>query len=138
MKKTIILLVLIIGFTACKNDKKTKTENNAVATKDKTAIQNDGLTRITGDFVFFDDGAVLQTKTQIYGVFVTDKMHELNEQVKKYKTNDTDMVPVTIRGLVTEKKDDIIQWQYKVEIVEIINVEKPDSNQDNVIKLGTK
>jgi len=48
------------------------------------------------------------------------------------------MVQVEIRGKVTNKKDDKILWDNKVEIVEIINVKPALKEEDNVIKLGNK
>ena len=51
------------------------------------------------------DAAVLQTHREIYAVVIDDKMHELNDQVKKYKQEDTDMVPVEIRGEIKPKPE---------------------------------
>ena len=91
---------------------------------------------LKGEFVYFKDAAVLQTHTNIYGVFVNDKMQELNKLAEKFKKEPTDMVPVEIRGKITNKKDAKILWEKKVEIVEILNVSEPKPEENNVVKLG--
>lgn len=138
MKRTLILLVSILLLISCKKDKDTQKNEglNTVDNTERTAKQNDGLTLLKGQFVYFKDAAVLQTHAEIYGVFVTDKMLELNKMAEKYKNQPTDMVPVEIRGKITNKKDDKILWENKVEIIEILNVTQPKQEDNNVIKLG--
>lgn len=122
--------------SSCKSDK--KEANKEIVNTDnseRTEKQNDGLTLLKGDFVYYDGAAVLQTHADIYGVFITNKMHELNKLVEQYKKVPTDMVPVEIRGKITTEKDDVILWDQKVEIVEILNVFEPKNN-DDVVKLG--
>ena len=89
------------------------------------------------DFVYYDGAAVLQTHADIYGVFVTDKMHELNKQAEAYKKVPTDMVQVEIRGKITDKKDEQILWEQKVEIIEILKVSPPKDGENDVVKLGS-
>ncbi len=91
---------------------------------------------IKGDFVYYDGAAVLQTQNEIYGVLITDKMHELNKKAEVFKTEPTDMVSVEIRGKITNQKDEKILWENKVEIVEILNVTAPKDEKNKVIKLG--
>ena len=138
MKKILILLVCLSGFISCKKETKPKAQEETISTgsQEKTTKQNDGLTLLKGEFVYYKDAAVLQTHANIYGVFVNDKMHELNKLAEHYKKEPTDMVPVEIRGKITNKKDDKILWENKVEIVEILNVSEPKSEENNVVKLG--
>ncbi|MDO5972818.1 hypothetical protein [Flavivirga jejuensis] len=136
MKKIFFIAFTLTAFLSCK--KETKSAENDLITADspeKTAKQNDGLTLLKGDFVFYDGAAVLQTHTNIYGVLITDKMHELNKKAETHKSNPTDMVPVEIRGRITNKKDEKILWENKVEIVEILNVTAPKQEDNNVVKL---
>ena len=86
--------------------------------------------------MFFEGAAVLQTHANIYGVFLTDKLYELNKRAQEYKNEPTDMVQVEIRGKITNKADDKILWDNKVEIVEILNVKQADPEDNNVVKLG--
>lgn len=140
MKKALILLVCISAFISCKKESKSETQEQLITadSPEKTSKQNDGLTLLKGEFVYFKDAAVLQTHANIYGVFVNDKMHELNKLAEKYKKEPTDMVPVEIRGKITNKKDDKILWENKVEIVEILNVSEPTPEENNVVKLGSE
>ena len=139
MKKIIILLLSISVFTSCKNDAKSENNETTSSTlEEETAQKNNGLMHLKGAFVFYDGAAVLQTQTEIYGVLITDKLKELQKQVEQYKSEPTDMVQVEIRGIVTNQKDDKILWDNKVEIVEILDVSPDSSNENNVIKLGSK
>lgn len=132
-------MVLIAAVTSCKNESK-KNEKEVTTTSDgseRTAKQSDGLTLLKGEFVYYDGAAVLQTHADIYGVFVTEKMHELNKLAEKYKTAPTDMVPVEIRGKITNEKNDVILWENKVEIMEILNVSEPKNDDNDVVELGS-
>lgn len=90
-----------------------------------------------GEFVYLADAAVLQTQEDIYAVIIDDKMHELDEMVKKYKLEDTDMVPVEIRGIKTQKPEGEEGWEYRIQITEIINVFEPNPDENSVIKIGS-
>ena len=127
MKKLLILLVSVTLFISCKNDNKSKDAETIEAS-----------TMLKGDFVYFDGAAVLQTQNEIYGVLVTEKMEELNKKAEAYKNEPTDMVQVEIKGKITNQKNDKILWENKVEIVEILNVSPINSEENNVIKLGSK
>ena len=115
---------------SCKNDTKTADKSS------ESYDQNDGLITMKGDFIYFADAAVLQTKNEIYGVVLDDKMHELAEAVKIHQSDITDMVPVTVRVKRFEKSQGEEGWQYRVEIKEILKIEAPDPNQKDIIKLG--
>lgn len=135
MKKTIILLLSIVTFTNCKNDSKTET----IETKDsEIENQDDGLTLLQGDFIYYADAAVLQTPKEVYGVVIDDKMHDLDNQVKAYKVEATDMIPVVIKGKVIPKAEGEEGWPFKIEIKEIIKVREPDPNRKDVVKLGSE
>ncbi len=131
MKKTLILLVLIMAILSCKNE----TKSDATKTTD-SSNQNDELTLLKGEFIFYGDAAVLQAYNEIYGVYITDKMLELNKQADQYKKLPTDMVKVEIKGKISTQKDDKILWDKKVEIVEILNVSASNQKDNNVVKLG--
>jgi hypothetical protein len=138
MKKTILLVLVFLVFTSCKNDSKSNTNNEAVSVDDvkKTSKQNDGLTLLKGDFIYFADAAVLQTHREVYGVIIDKKMHELNDQIQKYKVAVTDMVPVEIRGKIIPKPEDEEGWHFRVEIKEILKVSKPNPQDNDVINVG--
>lgn len=132
MKKLILLFAVII-FVGCKNN--TKTES-AVEDLEKTEKQNDGLTLLKGEFIYFADAAVLQTHQDIYAVIINEKMHELNKLVQEYKTETTDMIPVEIRGKISPKPENEEGWNFRVEIKEILNVSKPNPDGKQIITIG--
>lgn len=140
MKKATLIILSVFVLVSCKNNSdENKTEPIPEAdSPEKTDKQNDGLTLLRGDFVFYQDAAVLQTHAEFYGVYITDKMLELNELVQKYKSADTDMVPVEIRGKISNEKHDKILWPNKVEILEILNVFEPKPGANETINLGTE
>jgi len=133
--KTVGKIILIcLVFVACKNN--TKKEVDLEENRNKSYNQDDGFVTMKGEFVYYADAAVLQTKNEIYGVVIDENMHLLEKQVKPFKSEDTDMVPVTVRVRKFEKKANEEGWKYRVEIKEILKVEAPGQNKEDVIKLG--
>ncbi len=129
MKKFIFILCVSIAVLACKKDSKS-TE------KSSNQLSGVELITMTGEFIYYADAAVLQTTNEIYGVVIDNKMHELDDQAKPYKVNDTDMVSVTVKVRRFEKPENEEGWPYRVEIKEIVKVEKPDIKKQDIIKLG--
>ena len=129
----------MLSFLACKNESNTNSSNseNEISSEKKIANQNDGLTFLKGEFIYYADASVLQTRQQMYGVVIDEKMHELNLMAKNFKNDDTDFVVVEIRGKITPKPKDEEGWNYRVEIKEIVNVKAASKNSD-VVKLGTE
>jgi len=130
MKKGIFILCVSLTVLSCKSDSKT------VETDSETIKEKDTLITLTGDFIYYADAAVLQTPKEIYGVVIDDKMHELENAVKPLKNEVTDMVLVTVKVRRFEKPENEEGWPYRLEIKEILKVEKPDLNKKNVIKIG--
>ncbi len=122
---------------ACKSE--AKQEVNLEENRSKSYDQNDGFITIKGDFVFDEakNAAVIQKNDNtVYSVVVDDNMKLLEEQVKPLKTDIYDMVNVTIRVKKLVNTDKSSAWPYMVEIKEILKVEAPDTNKDDVIKLA--
>ncbi|MCP5062863.1 MAG: hypothetical protein GY936_10405 [Ignavibacteriae bacterium] len=129
MKKVLIAIICLSVFVSCKTDKKeTQTQTTEIET-----VKSDELT-LNGSFIYFDNAAVLQTKAEIYGVITDSMMHALNEKVKKYKKEETDMVPVSVKAKLSDKTDNTA-WEKKIEILEILKVSKPQPQDNQVIKL---
>lgn len=142
MKKSINILIIFLllqPVISCKE----KTDSaagsapaeNGLSEDGRTEKQADGLTLLKGDFLYYADAAVLQTHREIYGVVIDDRMHELNEMVKEYKSEPTDMVPVEIRGKISEKPEGEEGWPLRVEIKEILSVSKPSENTNKIITI---
>lgn len=143
MKKLAILLMISIVFMSCKNDSKTEettTETEAIDmdSPNRTSKQNDGLTLLNGEFVYYENAAVLQTHREVYGVVLDDKMMELNNMAEAYKKEPTDYATVSIRGKVVPKPENEEGWPFRVEIKEILSVSASNPETNNVVKLESK
>ena len=139
MKKLVFLLVLAVTFTNCKNEEKKENTNETVEIKDgRTAKQSDGLTLLKGEFVYYADAAVLQTKNQIYGVVLNEKVVELNKQAEPFKKESTDFVMIEVRGKITPKPKGEEGWENRIDIKEILNISAVKTQAENVVKLGNK
>jgi len=141
MKKLLTIVFVASVFTACKNDAKTETttddvQNEAASETEKMERKDDGLKTMVGQFIYFADAAVLQTRNDIYGVVINDKMHELNEMAQSYKNEPTDYVTVQVRGQLIPKAEGEEGWPYKIDIKQIDNVKKYKSKENEVIKIG--
>ena len=123
--KNLLMFVFVITVLGCKNNSK----NNSEATDDTTIIK--------GNYIFFEDAAVLQNDVEIYGVYLNDLAKELNEKAAPLKTNETDMVRVEVKGIISAKEDPKILWEKKLEIVEIISISAAKETE-NILKLGTE
>ncbi len=143
MKKLAILLMISIVFMSCKNESKTEettTETEAIDmdSPNRTSKQNDGLTLLNGEFVYYENAAVLQTHREVYGVVLDDKMMELNNMAEAYKKEPTDYATVSIRGKVVPKPENEEGWPFRVEIKEILSVSASNPETNNVVKLESK
>lgn len=139
MKKIMLLVVFFMALTSCKNGSKSDKNSDNIENQDEImSKQNDGLVLLKGEFVYFADAAVLQTNSSsIYGVIINEKMHELDQLAKQYKSEPTDYVFVEIRGEIIPKPEHEEGWPYRVNIKEILNVSK-SQNEDEVIKLESE
>ena len=134
MKRISLFFLLALALISCKDNG--KNEVDLEENRSKSYSQDDGLITVKGDFIYYADAAVLQTSKEIYGVVIDKNLHLLNEQVRPYKKEATDMVPVTVRVRKFKKPKDQEGWPYRVEIKEILKVEAPDPKKDDVIKLA--
>jgi hypothetical protein len=140
MRKLGILLLICTVVVACKLDNKKVIELDETNAKEsaKTTKQNDGFIALQGEFIYYADAAVLKTSSKIYGVVIDDVVQELQAQVKAFKKEDTDMIPVTIRGRLFKKAPNEEGWEDKIEIKEILKVSAPSLEANDVIKIGNK
>ena len=143
MKKVILLLVLIIGFSSCEDFKKGVKDgyNDAKTEADIDAVDithaKDGLTTLSGEFSFYADAAVLQVgNSSIYGVVLNEKAETISKQAKAFQKEPTDMVKVEVLGELIPKEENEEGWPFKLKINKIINVSALEANKNNVIKLG--
>ena len=108
MKTISVLFSILIALTSCKGA--LIPSGNA----DEESI-------ITGEFLFWNNAAVLKTDTEIYGVALDEKMYELDNKCKPLKKDEFDMIPVTIRGTI-RKNLQSDGWKEIIQIKEIVSV----------------
>ena len=134
MKKTLLLAVMVISILACKKEAKNQSEAVEVS-ESATLGTKTGVQTLKGEFIYYSDAAVLQTPSEVYGVVIDSMMHVLQDQVKTYKNEDTDMVPVAIKGAVSEKDPKEEGWPYRIKVLEVIQVFEPNPENNDVIKI---
>jgi len=117
MKKLVFLILFILSF-GCKNN-------------------SEQLSTIKGSYIFFEDDAVLQTKDEIYGVYMNEKTLELNEKAKALKAKTSEIIYVELKGNISTEEDEKIKWEKKFDIVEIISVSQKKQAKNTLI-LGTE
>lgn len=129
MKQLITILLFVTVFYSCKNDSKTETTANTTET-------TDNLRQVTGNFIYYADAAVLQTKSELFGVIENEKMKELVEKSKAYKNEPTDEVVVTLKVKVSKKPENEEGWENRVDIIDIVSIAKANPDDNDIIKLG--
>lgn len=137
--KKVLLLVMCISVFTCKNEgKATVSEAEDAEKSQEISFQlhskKDGLITLKGNFIYYGDAAVMQTSNEIYGVVINDKMLELNNKAKKFKTKDTDMVLATVKARKFPKPEGEEGWPLRLEIKEILKIE-PELDTNKTITL---
>lgn len=135
-KQLFLFIVCAAFFLSCKNDTKVTEEITEEAAL-KSYNQNDGIITLKGDFIYDEtqNAAVIQTANQIYGVVIDKNLKALNKKVIDFKKESTDMVPVTVRAKKIAKPNGEEGWPFRLEIKEILKVEAPNPDKNDVIKL---
>lgn len=133
--KNLIVLIFALVLVSCKDEGKSNL-NSEPSTTNMSEVQNDGLTTMVGEYVYYADAAVMEIKGSMYGVVMNEKMQELNKMAEAYKEAPTDYVNVKVSGKLIEKSADAEGWPYLVEINEIISVQKSEKDEDDTITLG--
>lgn len=110
MKKTLIFL-FFAGIISCS----------------QTSKKADTNPSFYGEFLFYADAAVLNTGSEIYGVVIDEKMHQLNELCAPVKRDEYDMIPVYIKGEIVDNtnKDG---WEKLIKISSIDSLVNPKDN----------
>jgi len=134
MKKTLVSLAIVFSIFACKKESKKEVVVEDIPTEDLIE-DNIGIKQLKGEFIYYADAAVLQTPTEVYGVVIDSMMHVLESQVKEFKKETTDMVPVTVKGKISAKPEGEEGWPYRVEILEVLRIYPPKADNNNVIKI---
>ncbi len=131
MKKLILLLCIVTTFVSCKNNEKKETE----IVNEESEVSNDESI-VTGSFMYFADAAVFQTKSELFGVIVNEKLQDLIIQSETLKDEPSDEVAVTLKVKKSKKPENEEGWDNRIEILEIIKVSKANPDENKFIKLG--
>lgn len=113
----------------CKNEEK---KDSNVEGLENQVVQ------MTGNFIYYADAAVFQTKSELYGVVDNEKTMDLIVQAEPLKNEPTDEVVATLKVKVTKKPENEEGWENRIEIIEIIKVSKANQNDNTIIKLGNE
>ncbi|MEC7617359.1 MAG: hypothetical protein VYD39_04025 [Bacteroidota bacterium] len=119
MKKNLQLIIVLLIVAACTTQPKPKAES------------------ITGEFLFYDNNAVLNTGSEIYGVVVDDKLHKLHAQVAPIQKDSFDMVQVYIKGLIS-KNPNPEGWPEVITIKDIDSVAPSTPLENQMIEIRTE
>ena len=131
MKKISVFLFISALFINCKNDSKSPS----------TAGESpkDGITReLSGNFTYYADAAVFQTKNALFGVMENEKTQELIKISETLKEDPTDEVAVTLKVNVFKKPEHEEGWENRIEIIDIISVSKIEQSDSSLIKLKSE
>jgi len=125
MKKIILITFLSIVSFSCKEEIKTSKEKES-----KVALNSAEENLYRGDFIFLKDAAVLKGDNFIYGVSIDELSKQLAERVKEVKVSDFDMVPVALKGKISQKQEGQEGWDEILTITEIVLVGNSPSKID--------
>ena len=107
MRKSIFILILTF-VVSCSQTPKKSAENPP----------------FFGEFLYLADAAVLNTGTEIYGVIIDAKMHELHDLCTPVKRDEYDMIPVYIKGVVEDNTAEE-GWDKLIRITDIDSLVNP-------------
>ena len=125
MKKIILITLISIVCFSCKKDIATNQEKES-----KIELDSSEEKVYRGDFIFLEDAAVLKGDKFIYGVTIDDLAKQLADKVKLVKSSDFDMVPVAVKGNVSQKPEGQEGWDEILTITEIVVVGSKPSKID--------
>lgn len=131
MKIIGFLLVVLLAFTSCKNDP--RSADVVEDEKDQLDVRE-----VSGNFIYYADASVLQTRSELFGVVENQKAQELIKQAEPLKDQPTDEVKVTLKVKVTKKPENEEGWENRVEIIDIIAVSKVERQDSEMIKLKSQ
>ena len=119
MKYNLPPIVLLLFVVACTTQPKSETKS------------------LTGEFLYYDNAAVLNTGSEIYGVVVDDKLHELHSQALTVQKDSFDMVQVYIKGVIS-KNPNKEGWPQVVTVNKIDSVAPSVPLSNQMIEIRTE
>lgn len=127
MKKFIFIIAILAVGIACENEPEIKPVIKAEATE-KDSIQN-----YQGNFISVGNEAVLKGENFVYQVKMDSMTNILKETMKNYQLTDKNIIPVEVKGKVTDNK---VRTGYSqvIEIREIVEIFAKKESENTEIK----
>ena len=125
MKKIILLLMLSATVFACKNseEKENETEEITIETTEKARAYK-------GEFLDSNGAMVFMGPNFIYGVKRDIMSEGLSKQVAPIKKNESDMVGVIVKGIISKNTNPDTEWEEMITITEIMRVDDKPAEVD--------
>ncbi len=101
----------------------------------KKPAEKQEVKTFSGEFLYLADAAVLNTGTDVYGVNINAEMHQLQDMVLPLKKDEFDMIPVYIKGFLTDNTAPE-GWPQILTIVAIDSVSSIRKEDNNRIQLS--
>lgn len=133
MRKNIFLVLTLALLVSCGKNKESEKEPTETKKETTEVSSKDDLVKLSGEFLYLADAAVLKQEGQIFGVVLDSMSTVLSKKVKPLKRDDFDMVPVTVKAKV--KPNPMKEgWDEVLEIKEIVKVSKPTGEASIKVK----
>lgn len=127
MKKFAAILIVALSLLSCKNvEKKTDRVESSVSTVENKKVER----TFSGEFIHTPDASVFSGSSFIYGVMMNEVAQELAKRVDAVKKDDSDFVPVTVKGEISRKPEGTEGWDEIITITQIISVSDTPKEAD--------
>ncbi|WP_424492559.1 hypothetical protein [Salinimicrobium sp. GXAS 041] len=115
-ERVLTILICAFLFSSCGDE----SGDEQVQSLEPEALE-DSIPTLNGRFIFLSDQAILKGENFIYGVTVDSLARDLAEKVKPYKTENFDMVPVSLKAKIIPggNRD---SWDKIIEIREVLKI----------------
>lgn len=128
MKQSILIVLIGLVIISCKSPGEKETD---ALTEEELSINT---STFQGEFIFTSDAAVLKGDSFIYGVTLNELAKDLGSKVEQVKTQEYDMVPVTVKGELNPKPEGTEGWDEILTITEIVHISKVPTAADIELK----
>ncbi|APG60936.1 hypothetical protein [Christiangramia salexigens] len=128
MKKLFGIFIIALSLFACQDEDRKELMSQPEVEKVPDSIQV-----LKGDFVYGTDAAVIRGGNFVYGVSMDSMAKVLAKKVAPLKSNDFQMIPVTVKAKVIPNLDRD-GWEEVIEIREIIEVPETGKVSDTINK----
>ena len=129
MRKLFVLVLMTTALFGCKNDEKKETVEDP-------SIESSSESIVSGNFMYYADAAVFQTKSELFGVVENEMLEDLIIQSEPLKKEASDEVAVTLKVKKSKKPENEEGWENRIEILEILKVSMANPDDNQIIKLG--